>query len=393
MAEFNIRNEDMQSMKEILQNNSLADAAEKIQDHFNELDHVTLNIAVTGESGSGKSTFVNAFRGIGDCETNSAPTDVVETKTEPKSYSHPKYPNVQLWDLPGIGTPNFKADTYLQDVEFNRYDFFIIIASERFRSCNVQLAKEIQKMKKRFYFVRSKIDNDIRAEKRKQNFDYGKTLQKIRDDCIKGLQKEGITSPTVFLISSFELRSYDFALLEETMEKELPEHKRHLLLLSLPNITQEINKKKAAVLQADIWKMALLSGTIAAIPIPGLSFLVDVAILVKEISRYFMAFGLEDDSLRELSNRTKVPFGELKSVLKSPLKDEISVDVVRKMLTKAVGGGLMVTEYLVSNIPVFGSMVAGGISFGTTYYMLNSCLNELAKDSHNVLMRALQTSV
>lgn len=210
---------------------------------------------------------------------------------------------------------------------------------------------------------------------------------------LSGLQKEGLTSPTVFLISSFELGGYDFPLLEETMEKELPKHKRHVLLLSLPNMTLEINEKKKAALQANIWKMAILSGTVAAIPIPGLSIAVDVTILVREISKYYMAFGLDDDSLRNLSDRTGVTFEDLKSVLKSPLNQEISADVVIKLLTKAAGGGLMVIEYMVSNIPFFGSVAAGGISFGTTYSMLNSCLNELANDSRSVLMRALQSEV
>nr|XP_023676762.1 interferon-inducible GTPase 5-like [Paramormyrops kingsleyae]XP_023676770.1 interferon-inducible GTPase 5-like [Paramormyrops kingsleyae] len=395
MDEFEIiTDEDVQDIREAMENNSLATAAKKFQDYFKQLDNVTLNIAITGESGSGKSSFINAFRGIGDDdEIISAPTGVVETTMEPKSYPYPKYPSVQLWDLPGIGTPNFKADTYLQDVEFKRYDFFIIIASERFRSSNVQLAMEIQKMKKRFYFVRCKIDENIRAEKRKKTFDHDKTLKTIRDDCIKGLQKQGLTSPTVFLISSFELGGYDFPLLEETMEKELPKHKRHVLLLSLPNMSLEIIEKKKAALKADIWKMAVLSGTVAAIPFPGLSVAVDVTILVKEISRYYLAFGLDDDSLRKLSDRTDVPFEDLKSVLKSPLNKEITADVVIKLLTKAAGGGLMALEYLISNIPVFGSIAAGGISYGTTYSMLNSCLNELAEDAQNVLMRAIQSEV
>uniref|UniRef100_A0A3B3S8Q1 IRG-type G domain-containing protein n=1 Tax=Paramormyrops kingsleyae TaxID=1676925 RepID=A0A3B3S8Q1_9TELE len=144
-----VTDEEVEDIREALEKGTLATAAEKIQEYFNQLDNVTLNITITGESGSGKSTFVNAFRGIGDDdEINSAPTGVVETTMEPKSYPHPKYPS---------------------DVESKRYDFFIIIASERFRSSNVQLAIEIQKMKKRFYFVRSKIDENIRADKNKEN--------------------------------------------------------------------------------------------------------------------------------------------------------------------------------------------------------------------------------
>ncbi|KAG7469198.1 hypothetical protein MATL_G00126450 [Megalops atlanticus] len=389
----NIDEEEVKEIREALENETLASAAAKIQNYCEQLDHVELNIAVTGESGSGKSSFVNAIRGLGDEEENSAPTGVVETTMEPTEYHHPKYPNVKVWDLPGIGTPNFKADKYLQQVGFHRYDFFIIIASERFKVSSVQLATEIQRMKKRFYFARSKIDDNIRAEKRKKGFDEEKTLDQIRQDCIRGLEENGVPSPTVFLISSHELCHYDFPLLEETMEKELPKHKRHVLLLSLPNITLKINQRKKEALQANIWKMALLSGAVAAVPIPGLSVAVDVTILVKEISRYYEAFGLDDASLQNLSEKMEVPVEELKAVLKSPLNKEISADVVIKLLTKAAGAGIMVVEYWLSTIPVLGSMAAGGLSYTTTYYMLKSCLNELADDGQNVLMRALQTEV
>ncbi len=64
--------------------------------------------------------------------------------------------------------------------------FFIIIASDRFRECHTQLAKEIIRMGKKFYFVRSKIDSSIDAEKRKKRFDQNRTLYIIREDCENG---------------------------------------------------------------------------------------------------------------------------------------------------------------------------------------------------------------
>ncbi|KAJ8247249.1 hypothetical protein COCON_G00234260 [Conger conger] len=388
-----IDEDEVREIRDALENQTLTSAVAKIQDYFEQIDRVELNIAITGECGSGKSTFVNAFRGLGDEDECAAETGVVETTMEPAVYPHPKYPKVKVWDLPGIGTPNFKADEYLEKVEFKRYDFFIIIISERFKVNNVLLATEIQRMKKRFYFVRSKIDNSIHAEKRKKDFDEDKTLSIIREDCMKGLLENGVASPTVFLISSLDLQLYDFPKLEETMEKELPKHKQRVLLLSLPNITLDINKKKKEALQANIWKVSLLSGTLAAIPIPGLSVVVDVGILVKELSSYYQAFGLDDESLKNLSDKTNVPLEELKAVLTSPLNKEISGDVVIKLLTKFAGAGLMLLEYWASTIPVFGSMAAAGISFATTHMMLTSCLNELAEDAKNVLMRALQTEV
>ncbi len=178
--------EELKDLKEFISTQDLTTAVNTIKEFFEKQDFVELNVGVTGESGSGKSTFVNAFRGLEDEEEGSAQTGPVETTMEPEVYLHPKYNNVKVWDLPGIGTPNFKADEYLKVVEFERYDFFIIIASDRFRECHTQLAKEITRMGKKFYFVRSKIDSVIDAEKRKKSFDQKRTLDIIREDCKKG---------------------------------------------------------------------------------------------------------------------------------------------------------------------------------------------------------------
>lgn len=113
-----------QDLKDILENNNLPEAAGKIKDYMEELNKVTLDVAIIGESGAGKSTFVNAFRGLGDEEEGSALTGPVQTTLEPVAYPHPHFPNAQLWDLPGVGTPDFKAEDYLKQVEFDRFDFF-----------------------------------------------------------------------------------------------------------------------------------------------------------------------------------------------------------------------------------------------------------------------------
>ncbi|CAL8237905.1 unnamed protein product [Boreogadus saida] len=105
---------------------------------------------------------------------------------KPEPYPHPRHPNVTLWDLPGVGTTNFPADQYLEYVEFEKFDFFIIVSADRLSENDAKLAQEIKKMGKKFYFVRSKIDNNLSDAKRSQReYDKEKTLQEIRDYCIQ----------------------------------------------------------------------------------------------------------------------------------------------------------------------------------------------------------------
>lgn len=178
---------DTTEIKEALQNNNQALAVSKIKELLEKAANTPLNIGITGESGSGKSSFVNAFRGVDHRDGKAAPTGVVETTTEVKAYPHPAYPKVTLWDLPGIGTTKFPADQYLKHVGFEKFDFFIIISDTRFRENDVKLAKEIQKMGKKFYFVRSKVDNDLQnAQRSQRSFDAEQTLSLIRENCKEG---------------------------------------------------------------------------------------------------------------------------------------------------------------------------------------------------------------
>uniref|UniRef100_A0A671NJ50 IRG-type G domain-containing protein n=1 Tax=Sinocyclocheilus anshuiensis TaxID=1608454 RepID=A0A671NJ50_9TELE len=381
------RNGDLEDIKESISTQDLPTAVNAIKEFLEKQDLVELNVGVTGESGSGKSTFVNAFRGLGDEEEGSAQTGPVETTMEPKAYLHPKYQTVKVWDLPGIGPPNFKADEYLKLVEFERYDFFIIIASDRFRECHIQLAEEITRMEKRFYFVRSKIELSIDAEKRKKSFDQKKTLDIIRED---GLRKIGIEDPVVFLISSFELGKYDLNLLQERMEQELPQHKRRVLMLALPNITLEINEKKKKALEENIGKVALLSALVATVPVPGLSVAVDIAIVKREIETYYSTFGLDDPSLQKLCEGSGKTIDEFKSLMKSPLIGGINP---ASILPLAGAAFLVVAEnaveYAVSLVALLGTVVAGGMSYMTVSKMLRRALNDIAEDARIVLMASV----
>ncbi|XP_030600857.1 interferon-inducible GTPase 5-like [Archocentrus centrarchus] len=378
-------------VKNDLKNNDPAAAVARVKEQSNQQRNTPLNIAITGESGSGKSTFVNAFRGISDEDDGAAPTNIVEASKEPIPYFHPDYPNVNVWDLPGIGTTKFPANEYLKHIGFEKFDFFIIISDTRFRENDVKLAQEIQKMKKKFYFVRSKIDNDIRAAGRKKDFNEKTTLDIIRKSCDQDLLKQGISSPRIFLVSSFELHLYDFSRLYETLGKDLPEHKRDALLFATSNINLEIIKKKKEAFQSKIKYYASLSACVAAIPLPGVSTAFDVALMAITARDYVHGFGLDKSSLQRLSARTRVPYRDMLAVTMSPLvAGEITEEVMLKMLPQLAGiTALMAIEEAVRLIPIIGIIASAGLSGIAIYNVLNYFLDTLAKDAQSVFERSL----
>ncbi|XP_056455747.1 uncharacterized protein LOC130389817 [Gadus chalcogrammus] len=312
VSSFHLHLHDFRTLQETMERELLS-----LKRNYLIYNDLPLHIAVTGESGTGKSTFVNAFRGIDNKDERAARTGFVETTMKPEPYPHPRHPKVKLWDLPGIGTTKFPADQYLKYVEFEKFDFFILVSADRFTENEAMLAQEIKTMGKNLYFVRSKIDNNLEAAQRSQReYDEEKTLQEIRENCIQGLEKQEVASPQVFLVSGFDLQLYDFPALQDTMERELPSHKRDVLILTLSNVCKSNIQKKKEVFRSQIWRYAITSAAVAAVPIPGISIAADVGILVKVLRDYLFGFGLDEKSLEKLSRDTNIPLDDIKPVLK-----------------------------------------------------------------------------
>ncbi|XP_045068570.1 interferon-inducible GTPase 5-like [Coregonus clupeaformis] len=251
---------DIEEMSSVLQSRVVTEVVSQVQGMLKQLGSVTLNIAVTGESGSGKSSFVHVFRGVADDSPGAAQTGVTEITSEALAYTHPSVPTITLWDLPGIGTPTFKPDTYLEQVGFLQYDFFIIVGSERFREYHIQLANAIRQAGKRLYFVRNKVDSDLEALFRRRSgkgLTEADILSQIRADCEVNLRKAGVKQAKVFLLSCFQPQSFDFHLLQTTIEKELEGHKRHVFLLTLPNRSSAVIESKKTALAGTVWKRAI----------------------------------------------------------------------------------------------------------------------------------------
>ncbi|KAL6041177.1 hypothetical protein STEG23_022883, partial [Scotinomys teguina] len=301
--------ETIASIELSLTRGDIQGANSSITDALKKIDSVPLNVAVTGESGAGKSALINVLRGVGHEEEGAAETGVVETTMERHPYKHPNIPNVVIWDLPGIGTTKFPPKYYLEKMKFNEYDFFIIVSATRFRKNDIDLAKAVCMMKRDFYFIRTKVDSDLKDEEdlKPCTFDREKVLQKIRSNCVKNFQENNIEEPPIFLISNKYLSDYDFPLLMDKMVNALPVHKRHLFMLSLPNITGAVIERKRKFLKEWIWLDAFANTLLSIIPSEA-KFLMDnhAEILKRSMNFYRTVFGVDDVSLYFLAKDWKV---------------------------------------------------------------------------------------
>ena len=105
--------EELEALRTAFESGDISQAASRLRELLAASDCIRLEVGVTGESGAGKSSLINALRGLGAEDPDAALTGVVETTTEPSPYPHPQFPDVTLWDLPGAGSPGCSADKYL----------------------------------------------------------------------------------------------------------------------------------------------------------------------------------------------------------------------------------------------------------------------------------------
>nr|XP_003477260.1 interferon-inducible GTPase 1-like [Cavia porcellus] len=350
-----------------------------------EINSTQLNIAVTGESGAGKSSLINALREVKHDSQDAAPIGVTETTMKRQPYTHPKFPNVTWWDLPGIGTTNFKPEDYLKEVQFAEYDFFIIVSATRFKESEIELAKVIRRMKKNFYFVRTKVDSDIRNEKKTKPSTFNKkaVLQKIRNNCLDTFKKNGMIEPQVFLISSNNLSKYDFQILINTLLKDIPVQKQHVFMLSLPSVTEAAIERKRESQKKYIWLEAFKSGLLATLPAVGMMSVEDMKKLKATLNDFQDLFGVDDLSLKSLAENLQVPMEKLKAKMKSPNLLEMNNE--KTLMEKLL-------EYVEKFCSVNGGLLATGLYFRKIFYLQLHFLDTVAGDAKIILKESITCS-
>ena len=334
----------------------------------------------------------NPFFRLKDTAKGAAKVDVIECTDDWKRYEDPDNANIEYWDLPGMGTEDFPAKTYFEDVKLNEYDTFVILTANRFTKDDLELANKITSHGKKYFFVRSKIDQDVRNAKRSsrpESFNEANVLAKIRSKCVEKLGDLLSDKEKIFLIScqGFEKcgekvgekyrEKYQLEPLIKANRDALSQNQRDAMICLLQRASKKALEEKVQALGGSKWKSALWSGAAAAIPF--LSVAVDVGLIVKEFNGYKHQLGIPEegsDEFEKLDPKSKAKVGTFLKIL-------------AEIATKGVAAfGILAAEATVEQVFSYlplGLLIACPLSYGTTYCVLYYTLQRMADAAFAIL--------
>ncbi|XP_043551212.1 interferon-inducible GTPase 5-like isoform X2 [Chiloscyllium plagiosum] len=381
---------DVEHLINIYHHGGLSALQSKIEKISNTFKNVKINIAVMGASGVGKSTLVNALRGVDNNDEDAAPIDIVESTMEPKCYTHPTVPNVIYWDTPGVGSLKVKVNMFLKGIRFADFDFGLLVSDHRFREEDEILVKVMKKAGKPLFFVRSKIDQSLWSERKKPGYSEEQVFQKIRDYCSSSLAQMGMKDERVFLISCEHLDKYEFPELRSAVDAILPETKRNVFLFSLPNRSIDVIKKKQKGLKIFIHGVVAASAGCGAIPIPGLSLACDLALITSALLFMHNVLGLNTSAIKKLAKSLGKSVSELRANTNDTwIFEEINPNLVKMLLMRNTTMLLLTAaEPVLDFVPVFGTIFGVTSSAYVTYTVLTQALQDMVNAAKTVLMNA-----
>jgi predicted GTPase len=399
LEQLRFHGDDAKKLKKIFKKRGQAGVDQYLKEKQDEWKNTPLNIAVIGASGVGKSTFVNAIRGLRVKDPRAAPVGVKQTTMTVTRYPHPVHENLIFWDIPGVGTKEFPKESYLKKIGIDRFDFFLLLSAGRFTEIDAWLGREItEKHRKKYYYVRTKVDQDVdndRAEK-EEDHDVNKVLNEIRQDIQQNIDTRNKVSG-LFLVAGRRPDLFDFRKLEKSIVDDFPESKRSALILSMCAMSESMIQMKVAELRARIKYSAMGAGGVAVVPVPLMSVCYDMLIVETQAKEYFHQLGLDNDSLRKLADQTACNFEDLKAVIRETFGptfyDKFDIHGFLGQLPKySSTNTAFCAQRIIQLLPVIGGIIASPITLATTYKTLALILEEMEKMALNVVRYANEHS-
>ncbi|XP_013380884.1 uncharacterized protein LOC106151975 [Lingula anatina] len=142
---------------------------------------------------------------------------------------------------------------------------------------------------------------------------------------------------------------------------------------------EDILESKADWMLKRSKNIAALSAVGGAVPVPGVSAVLDVSLLLKEIIFFRKQFGLDEVALKRFRRSSGVNPKALEEILKDcaclALDKKTLLELGKRFAVQTA------VEEISRLIPVVGSIVAGGISFYTSLKILELLINDMKEAS------------
>lgn len=360
-------------------NPSISEALREIFQRKDEYEKTRVRIGIIGESGSGKSSMINAI-----CGEYIAPVGVVETTKEPQAFEVPNS-IVTYFDLPGCGTERWPAKTYVEDLNLlTDYDAFIFVNRGRILQHDQALYRELTEGGRTVFIARNFFDAAINGELGKPE-DLRRDESQLRNQIVQDFRKQ-FDSPhaRVFLTATtpgaptFELPALQEALIDEL--NTIHEFKAMRFAASTKAYTREMLDHKTAVAKKIVHLYAATAAAASAVPIPGVGIAADISTVIAMNLQVANCFNIDVESD---DPRVMTTVGPLLSGLQSYMSREGVI-----LLLKPMAGRSFLKESS-KFIPIFGSAVAAATSAGMVEFLGRQAIRDFHKAASAILESAV----
>ncbi|KAF9038192.1 immunity-related GTPases-like protein [Panaeolus papilionaceus] len=162
----------------------------------------------------GKSSLLNALRGLSPRDPGAARCGFNETTASVQGYPDPRNSNVVWYDVPGANTPSVQGWMYFAEQGLFVFNIMVVVFSDRFTETAGTLIDNANKCSIPSFLVRTKADQLIRntqddcdeplSDQAAQQLVVTETRQMVLDN----LARLDLPSQMVYIVSQFAMKGW-----------------------------------------------------------------------------------------------------------------------------------------------------------------------------------------